>query len=138
MARGRKKRNRIRAKRFETEIITTCDQVFEGLKVNSEPEDPRFQAVKTAVGKLIKRLLDQKLLREQEFYVGDKIDVVKGYARKEYNFNPQTGKKAKPSILEFEVPKSWLNKKLSGASDSQIENLINILEEKSIWQKYGF
>ncbi len=71
MARGRKKRNRIRAKRFETEIITTCDQVFEGLKVNSEPEDPRFQAVKTAVGKLIKRLLDQKLLREQEFYVGD-------------------------------------------------------------------
>ena len=45
-------------------------------------------------------------------YVGDKIDVVEGYARKEYNFNPQTGKKAKPSILEFEVPKSWLNKKM--------------------------
>ena len=41
-------------------------------------------------------------------------------------------------IKKFEKPKSWLNKKLSGASESQIENLINILEEKSIWQRYGF
>ena len=42
------------------------------------------------------------------------------------------------TIKKFEKPKSWLNKKLSGASESQIENLINILEERSIWQKYGF
>ena len=42
------------------------------------------------------------------------------------------------TIKKFDKPKSWLNKKLSGASESQIENLINILEEKSIWQKYGF
>jgi len=42
------------------------------------------------------------------------------------------------TIKKFEKPKSWLNKKLSGASESQIENLINIIEEKSIWQKYGF
>ncbi len=41
-------------------------------------------------------------------------------------------------IKKLEKPKSWLNKKLSGASESQIENLLNILEEKSIWQKYGF
>ena len=41
-------------------------------------------------------------------------------------------------IKNFEKPKSWLNKKLSGASDNQIENLLNILEEKSIWQRYGF
>ena len=41
-------------------------------------------------------------------------------------------------IKKFEQPKSWLNKKLSGASENQIENLINILEEKSIWQRYGF
>jgi len=26
----------------------------------------------------------------------------------------------------------------SGASENQIENLLNILEEKSIWQRYGF
>jgi len=42
------------------------------------------------------------------------------------------------TIKKFEKPKSWLNKKLSGASESQIENLIDILEERSIWQKYGF
>jgi hypothetical protein len=49
---------------------------------------------------------------KEGIYVGDKIDVVKGYAKKQYNFNPQTGKKSKPNILEFEVPKSWLNKKM--------------------------
>ena len=42
------------------------------------------------------------------------------------------------TIKKFEKPKSWLNKKLSGASESQIDNLINILEERSIWKKYGF
>jgi len=41
-------------------------------------------------------------------------------------------------IKKFEKSKSWLNKKLSGAGESQIENLLNILEEKSIWQRYGF
>jgi len=32
-------------------------------------------------------------------------------------------------IKKFEKPKSWLNKKLSGASENQIENLLNILEK---------
>ncbi len=41
-------------------------------------------------------------------------------------------------IKKFEKPKSWINKKLSGANESQIDNLLNILEEKSIWQRYGF
>ena len=41
-------------------------------------------------------------------------------------------------IKKLEKPKSWLNKKLSGASDNQIDNLLNILEEKSIWHRYGF
>ena len=41
-------------------------------------------------------------------------------------------------IKKFEKPKSWLNKKLSGIQENQIENFINILEEKSIWQRYGF
>ena len=41
-------------------------------------------------------------------------------------------------IKKFEKAKSWLNKKLSGASENQIDNLLNILEEKSIWQRYGF
>ena len=41
-------------------------------------------------------------------------------------------------IKKFEKPKSWLSKKLAGAGESQIENLLNILDEKTIWQRYGF
>lgn len=71
MARGRKKRNRIRAKRFESEIQVTCEHVYEALNTELDEKSEEFQNVKTAVGKMIKRLLDHKLLREQEYYVGD-------------------------------------------------------------------
>ena len=39
-------------------------------------------------------------------------------------------------IKKFEKPKSWLNKKLSSSND-QLDKIANILEEKSVWQKYG-
>ena len=39
-------------------------------------------------------------------------------------------------IKNFEKSKSWLARKLS--SESYVEKLINTIEEKSIWQKYGF
>ena len=41
-------------------------------------------------------------------------------------------------IKKFEKPKSWLNRKLSSAGANQIDNFLDALEEKSIWQKYGF
>ena len=40
-------------------------------------------------------------------------------------------------IKKFEKSKGWLSKKLSSSS-SQIDQLVNILEERSIWQRYGF
>jgi signal peptide peptidase SppA len=40
-------------------------------------------------------------------------------------------------IKKFEKSKSWLTKKLS-SSESQMDQLANILEERSIWQRYGF
>jgi signal peptide peptidase SppA len=40
-------------------------------------------------------------------------------------------------IKKFEKPKGWLSKKLSGGSENQIETLVQLLEERSIWQKYG-
>ena len=40
-------------------------------------------------------------------------------------------------IKKFEKSKSWLTKKLS-SSGSQMDQLANILEERSIWQRYGF
>ena len=39
-------------------------------------------------------------------------------------------------IKKFEKSKSWLSKKLSSSND-QVDHLANILEEKSVWQKYG-
>ena len=39
-------------------------------------------------------------------------------------------------IKSFEKNKSWLARKLS--SESQVEKLLSGIEEKSIWQKYGF
>ena len=39
-------------------------------------------------------------------------------------------------IKKFERSKSWLSKKLSSSND-HVDQLTNILEEKSVWQKYG-
>ena len=38
-------------------------------------------------------------------------------------------------IKKFEKSKGWLSKKLS--SSDQIDQLANVLEERSIWQRYG-
>ena len=40
-------------------------------------------------------------------------------------------------IKKFEKSKSWFSKKLS-SSNNQMDQLANILEERSIWQRYGF
>ena len=40
-------------------------------------------------------------------------------------------------IKKFEKPKSWFSKKFS-SSINQVDQLANILEERSIWQRYGF
>ena len=41
-------------------------------------------------------------------------------------------------IKKFEKPKSWINKKISANSENHVDQLIQVLEERSIWQKYGF
>ena len=40
-------------------------------------------------------------------------------------------------IKKFEKSKGWLSKKLS-SSNNQVDQVANILEERSIWQRYGF
>ncbi len=39
-------------------------------------------------------------------------------------------------IKKFEKSKSWFAKKLS--ANNQMDQLVNIIEERSIWQRYGF
>ena len=40
------------------------------------------------------------------------------------------------NVKKFEKSKGWLAKKLS--SESHTDQVISILEERSIWQRYGF
>ena len=44
----------------------------------------------------------------------------------------------KKKIKKFEKSKGWLSKKLSATNNGQVDQLVNILEERSIWQRYGF
>ena len=39
-------------------------------------------------------------------------------------------------IKKFEKSKSWLSKKLSSSND-HVDQFANILDEKSVWQRYG-
>jgi len=74
-----------------------------------------------------------------EFWSGStakKLGLIDGVGNAEEIIKEKFGEEV--IIKKFEKPKSWLNKKLSGASENQIDNLLNILEEKSIWQRYGF
>lgn len=69
--RGKKRERRLRAKRFEQEIVKVCEAVCGDFSLSTDPESDAFQGLKKRVGKFVKRLIDVKLLREQEFYVGD-------------------------------------------------------------------
>jgi len=40
-------------------------------------------------------------------------------------------------IKKFEKQKSWLGQKLSASVDGQLSNTLNLIEEKSVWQKFG-
>ena len=74
-----------------------------------------------------------------EFWSGSKaktLGLIDGIGNAEEILREKFGEDV--TIKKFEKPKSWLSKKLSGTSESQIDNLLNILEEKSIWQRYGF
>ena len=74
-----------------------------------------------------------------EFWSGStakKLGLIDGIGNAEETIKEKFGEDV--IIKKFEKPKSWLGKKLSGAGENQIDNLLNILEEKSIWQRYGF
>ncbi len=74
-----------------------------------------------------------------EFWSGSKakeLGLIDGFGSADEILKKKYGEEV--LIEKLEKPKSWLNKKLSGAKENQIENLLDILEEKSIWQRYGF
>ena len=73
-----------------------------------------------------------------EFWSGKKAKEL-GLIDEIGNINQVLRKKFGKDIVikKFEKPKSWISKKLSSSEES-IEKIASILEERSIWQRYGF
>ena len=68
--------------------------------------------------------------RSKELGLIDGIGNVNEVLRKKYG--------DKVVIKKFEKSKGWLSKKLSASNSGQLDQLANLLEERSIWQRYGF
>ena len=72
-----------------------------------------------------------------EFWSGKtslKLGLIDGIGNAEQILREKFGEDV--VIKKFEKSKSWLSKKLSSSND-HVDQLANILEEKSVWQKYG-
>ena len=73
-----------------------------------------------------------------EFWSGKKakeLGLIDGIGNAEQILREKFGEKVQ--IKKFEKTKGWLAKKLS-TSEDHADKLISILEERSIWQRYGF
>ena len=73
-----------------------------------------------------------------EFWSGKKakeFGLIDGLGNAEQILREKFGEEVK--IKKFELTKGWLAKKLSSSED-HADKLISILEERSIWQRYGF
>jgi len=73
-----------------------------------------------------------------EFWSGTKakeLGLIDGIGNADQILRKKFGEKV--VIKKFEKTKGWLAKKLS-SSENQMDQLVNILEERSIWQRYGF
>ena len=73
-----------------------------------------------------------------EFWSGKKaieLGLIDGIGNAEQILREKFGEEVQ--IKKFEKTKGWLAKKLS-TSEDQADKLVSILEERSIWQRYGF
>ena len=74
-----------------------------------------------------------------EFWTGKtalKLGLIDGIGNAEQVLKEKFGDKV--VIKKFEKSKGWLSKKLSASNNGQLDQLVNLLEERSIWQRYGF
>tara|TARA_B100000427_G_scaffold72117_1_gene58328 strand:- start:3393 stop:4202 length:810 start_codon:yes stop_codon:yes gene_type:complete len=73
-----------------------------------------------------------------EFWSGKKakdLGLIDGLGNAEQILREKFGEEVE--IKKFEKTKGWLAKKLSSSED-HADKLISVLEERSIWQRYGF
>ena len=63
------------------------------------------------------------------------LGLIDGLGNSEQILREKFGENVEVKI--FEKSKGWLAKKLS-SSENQADKILNLIEERSIWQKYGF
>jgi len=95
-----------------------------------------IKVVEESRGSKLKK--DQIELFSGEFWSGSKakeLGLVDGIGNANQILKEKFGEDV--VIKKFEKSKGWLSKKLS-SSTNQMDQFANILEERSIWQRYGF
>ena len=95
-----------------------------------------IEVVEESRGSKLKK--DQIELFSGEFWSGSKakeLGLVDGIGNANQILKEKFGEDV--VIKKFEKSKGWLSKKLS-SSTNQMDQFANILEERSIWQRYGF
>ena len=73
-----------------------------------------------------------------EFWAGSvalKLGLIDGIGNADQVLREKIGDKV--IIKKFEKQKGFLAKKLSSSIDNQIERVLENLEEKSLWQRFG-
>ena len=73
-----------------------------------------------------------------EFWSGStslKLGLIDGIGNAEKILREKFGENV--VIKKLEKPKGFIAKKLSASFDSQIDNIVNAIEERALWQKFG-
>jgi ClpP class serine protease len=73
-----------------------------------------------------------------EFWTGSsalKLGLIDGLGNADQILKEKFGEDV--VVKNFEKPKSWIGKKLSASVEGQVTNVINSIEEKTFWQKFG-
>ena len=96
-----------------------------------------IKVVETSRGKKLKDPETNKIFTG-EFWTGAsalKIGLIDGIGNADQILKEKFGEEA--IIKKFEKQKGWLGRKLSASIEGQLSNTLNLIEEKSMWQKFG-
>ena len=106
-------------------------------KIQLDLHDDFINVVEESRGSKLKKDTGTELF-SGEFWSGKKakdLGLIDGIGNADEILKKKYGENV--IIKKFEKTKGWLAKKLSSSED-QTDRIIGILEERSIWQRYGF
>jgi len=96
-----------------------------------------IKVVETSRGKKLKDS-EKNNIFTGEFWTGAsalKLGLIDGIGNVDQILKERFGEEV--VIKKFEKQKGWLSQKLSASIESQLSNTLDLIEEKSVWQKFG-